>query len=73
MTKTISISEINNSVQTLIALTKDGDEIVLEENGKPLAKIIPFGKIGLEQEFAAWESASDEDFLNFESELAETK
>lgn len=39
MTKTISVSEVNNSVQTLIALTKNGDEIVLEENGKPLAKV----------------------------------
>lgn len=41
MTKTISIGEVNNSVQTLIALTKNGDEIVLEENGKPLAKVTP--------------------------------
>lgn len=41
MTKKITISEINNSVQTLIALTKNGDEIVLEENGKPLAKVTP--------------------------------
>ena len=73
MTKTISISEVNNSVQTLIALTKNGDEIVLEENGKPLAKIIPFGETGLEREFAYWEAASDEDFFTFETKLAETK
>lgn len=73
MTKTITISEINNSVQTLIALTKNGDEIVLEENGKPLAKIIPFENVELAGEFAAWESGSDEDFLNFETKLAESK
>lgn len=73
MTKTITISEINNSVQTLIALTKDGDEIVLEENGKPLAKIIPFGNLELSQEFSDWEAASDEDFLNFEKNIAELK
>ena len=41
MTKTISISEVNNSVQTLIALTKDGDEIVLEENGEAVIRITP--------------------------------
>jgi len=44
MTKTISISEVQNSVQTLIALTKNGDEIVLEENGKAIVKITPFIK-----------------------------
>lgn len=41
MTKTISIGEVNNSVQTLTALTKNGDEIVLEENGEAIAKITP--------------------------------
>lgn len=44
MTKTVSINEIQNSVQTLIALTKNGDEIVIEENGEPLAKVIPIEK-----------------------------
>jgi antitoxin (DNA-binding transcriptional repressor) of toxin-antitoxin stability system len=44
MTKTISISEVQNSVQTLIALTKNGDEIVLEENGEAIAKITPIAK-----------------------------
>lgn len=39
MTKTISISELNDSVQTLLALTKNGDEIVLEENGEAIVKI----------------------------------
>ena len=39
MTKTISISELNDSVQTLLALTKNGDEIVLEENGEAVVKI----------------------------------
>lgn len=73
MTKTINIGEINNSVQTLIALTKNGDEIVLEENGKPLAKIIPFENLELKREFLDWEIASDEDFFNFEKKLAEMK
>ena len=36
MTKIISISKVQNSVQTLIALTKNGDEIVLEENGEAI-------------------------------------
>ena len=42
MTKTISINDV--SIQTIIALTKNGDEIVLEENGEPLAKVIPIEK-----------------------------
>jgi antitoxin (DNA-binding transcriptional repressor) of toxin-antitoxin stability system len=41
MTKTVSISEVNNSIQVVIELTRNGDEIVIEENGKPLAKVTP--------------------------------
>ncbi len=41
MTKTVSISEVNNSIQVVIELTKNGDEIIIEENGEPLAKVSP--------------------------------
>ena len=41
MTKIISISKVQNSVQTLIALTKNGDEIILGENGEAIIKITP--------------------------------
>lgn len=39
MTKTLNINEI--SIQAVIKSAKNGDEIVLEENGKPIAKITP--------------------------------
>jgi Antitoxin of toxin-antitoxin stability system len=39
---TVDINELKNSIQAVIALTKDGDEIVLEENGEPIVKVIPF-------------------------------
>ena len=42
MTKTLSINEV--SMQTIIALTRNGDEIVLEENGEPLVKVTPIEK-----------------------------
>jgi antitoxin (DNA-binding transcriptional repressor) of toxin-antitoxin stability system len=42
MTKTLSINEV--SIQTVIALTRNGDEVVLEENGEPLAKVTPIEK-----------------------------
>lgn len=42
MTKTISVNDV--SIQTVIALTRNGDEVVLEENGEPLVKIIPIEK-----------------------------
>jgi len=48
-------------------LTKNGDEIVIEENGKPLARVVPFADSNLEKEFSVWEAVSDEDFLNFEN------
>ena len=43
MTKTLSINEI--SIQTVIKFAKNGDEIVLEENGKPIAKITPIVEV----------------------------
>ncbi len=39
MIKILSVNEI--SIQTVITYAKSGDEIVLEENGKPIAKITP--------------------------------
>lgn len=38
MTKTVSIKE--TSIQIIIALTRNGDEVVIEENGEPLAKVL---------------------------------
>ena len=70
MTRTLSIHEI--SIQTVIASAKSGDEIVLEENGEAFAKIIPFDK-NLDNEFLAWEAASNEDFFTLETELAEKR
>ncbi len=43
MTQTLSVNEI--SIQTVIRLAKNGDEIVLEENGKPIAKITPIAEV----------------------------
>ncbi len=44
MTKTVNINDVHNSVQTVIALTKDGDEVVIEENGKAIVKITPIAE-----------------------------
>lgn len=44
MTKTVSISDVNNSIQVVIELTQNGDEVVIEENGKPLAKVTPISE-----------------------------
>ncbi len=43
MTKTVNVNEI--SIQTVITSAKNGDEIVLEENGKPIAKITPIAEV----------------------------
>ena len=39
MTKTLNVSDI--SIEIVIKSAKNGEEIVLEENGKPIAKITP--------------------------------
>ncbi len=47
MIKTVSINEV--SIQTIIALTRNGDEVVIEENGEPLAKVTSIEKTELKQ------------------------
>lgn len=49
MTKTLNISEIESSIQNIIALTRNGDEIIIEENGEPLVKITPLEKSEVKQ------------------------
>lgn len=41
MTKTVSISEAQTQLQGILALAHNGDEVIIEENGKPIAKITP--------------------------------
>ena len=79
MTKTLSIDEV--SMQTIIALTRNGDEIVLEENGEPLAKVTPIEKPQVQKPRIAglgrgtmWMSEDFDDelpdeFWNFDKEL----
>lgn len=43
MTKTINLNQI--STEIIIKSAKSGEEIVLEENGKPIAKITPIVEI----------------------------
>ncbi len=42
MTKTVSLDDV--SIQTVIALTRNGDEVIVEENGEPVAKVTPIEK-----------------------------
>ena len=45
MTKTVTISEAQTQLPGLLALARDnGDEIIIEENGEPLAKLTPIEK-----------------------------
>lgn len=45
MTKTVSISEAQTQLPGLLALARDnGDEIIIEENGEPSARLIPIQK-----------------------------
>jgi len=42
MTKTVSLREV--SIESVIALMRGGDEVIIEENGEPVAKITPIEK-----------------------------
>lgn len=42
MTKTVSLNEV--SIQPVIALTRNGDEVIVEANGEPVAKVTKIEK-----------------------------
>ena len=44
MTKTVSISEAQSQLQGLLALARNGDEVIIEENGEPSARLIAIRK-----------------------------
>ncbi len=44
MTKTISIGEAQTQLQGLLVLARNGDEVIIEENGEPLARLVPIEK-----------------------------
>jgi len=44
MTKIVSISEAQSQLQGLLALARNGDEVIIEENGEPLARLVPIEK-----------------------------
>ncbi len=41
MTKIVSINEAQTQLQGLLALARNGDEVIIEENGEPSARLIP--------------------------------
>ena len=44
MTKTLSINDVPAQLAGILAHAKAGDEIILEENGEPLATVSPIEK-----------------------------
>lgn len=44
MTKTLDINEVQNRLPGLLALASEGDEIIIEDHGEPLAKVLPLPK-----------------------------
>lgn len=79
MTKTISIESVKDSIQAVIALTENGDEVVVEEKGKPRIKIVPITEpasskriAGLGKGYWMSEDFDDElpdEFWGFDKEL----
>jgi len=49
MTKTVSLSEAQTQLQGLLALARNGDEVIIEENGEPAARLIPIEKKELKE------------------------
>lgn len=41
MTRTVNIDEAKNQLTDLLALALDGNEVIITEDGKPLARLVP--------------------------------
>lgn len=41
MTRTVNVDEAKNQLQDLLALALDGNEVIITEDGKPLARLVP--------------------------------
>ena len=72
MTKTVDIRELKNSIQAVIALTKGGDEIVLEEDGKAVIKVSPIEMSGNKQRIAGLRQGQYWMSGDFDDELPES-
>ena len=42
--KIVSISEAQSQLQGLLALARNGDEVIIEENGEPSARLVAIEK-----------------------------
>jgi antitoxin (DNA-binding transcriptional repressor) of toxin-antitoxin stability system len=70
MTQTLSVNEV--SIQTVVNLAKDGDEIVLEENGKPVARVTPITQTVMGEPEDSWDALFDAIEKNqIESEISD--
>lgn len=79
MTKTVDLKEV--SIESVIALMRNGDEVIVEENGEPVAKITPIEKpkikqrilgLGAEKGYFMSDDFDDElpdEFWGFDKEL----
>ena len=41
MTQMVSIDEAKNRLQDLLALASEGNEVIITDEGKPLARLVP--------------------------------
>ena len=41
MTQTVSIDEAKDRLQDLLALASEGNEVIITDEGKPLARLVP--------------------------------
>ncbi|MDQ3255575.1 MAG: type II toxin-antitoxin system prevent-host-death family antitoxin [Acidobacteriota bacterium] len=41
MTRTVNIEEAKNQLSDLLALALDGNEVIITEGGKPVARLVP--------------------------------
>lgn len=72
MTKIVSISETQTQLQGLLALARNGDEVIIEENGEPSARLIPIQKTAQKERILGLREGQVWTSDDFDEELPES-
>ena len=69
-TQTVNIDEVKSQLTDLIATAAEGGEVLIVDNGKPLARLVPASDAAAYRAHAptASEFSSDEDFLSWDAD-----
>ena len=69
-THRVNIDEAKNQLSDLVTTASEGGEVIIEQNGKPLARLVPVTDAAVYRSYppTALEFATDEEGLGWEAD-----